>query len=126
MQEHQPWRARLPGAGSERRRMRSLKRHEAAAGDIGDAFDHTGAGPIDQQHFAHHAGRGARHQRGQGSDGGVFNAFGWDDEAQHGSSMTRELRKRRTVITLSQSMVALFGITANSSKRSNIRAYWHS
>ena len=63
--------------------MRSLERQEAAARDIGDALDHAGAGPIDQQHLAHHAGRGARHQRRKRGDGGLFDAFGGDDDAQH-------------------------------------------
>ena len=51
-------------------------RQKAAAGDVGDPFDHAGAGPVDQQHLAHHAGGGARHQRGQGGDGRLFDAFG--------------------------------------------------
>ena len=73
--------------------MRSLKRQEAAAGDIGDAFDHAGAGPIDQQHLAHHAGRGARHQRGEGGDGGLFDAFSGDNDAQHSFSIPQRAWK---------------------------------
>ena len=83
MQEHQPGRARLAGAGRQRRGARSLERQEAAAGDIGDPLDHAGAGPVDQQHLAHDAGRGARHQRRKRSDGGLFDAFGRNDDAQH-------------------------------------------
>jgi hypothetical protein len=63
--------------------MRSLKPQEAAACDIGDPLDHAGPGPIDQQHLAHYAGRGARHQRSQSGDGGLFDAFGGDDDTQH-------------------------------------------
>jgi hypothetical protein len=63
--------------------MRSLEPQEAAARDIGDALNHAGAGPIDQQHLAHQAGRNPRHQRRQSSDGGLFDAFGGDDDAQH-------------------------------------------
>src|SRR5260370_807478 len=70
MQEHQPGGARVSGAGRQRRRMRSLERQEAAAGDIGDAPDHAGAGAVDQQHLAPHPGRGARPQRGKGGAGG--------------------------------------------------------
>ena len=83
MQEHQPGRAGLPGAGRQRRGARSLERQKAAARDVGDPLDHAGVGAIDQQHLAHHAGRGARHQRGQRGDGGLFDAFGRNDDAQH-------------------------------------------
>jgi hypothetical protein len=83
MQEHQPMRTRLPGAGRQRRRVRSLKGQEAAARDIGDALDHPGAGAVDQQHLAHHAGRGTRHQCGKGGHGRLFDAVSGDDDAQH-------------------------------------------
>ena len=55
--------ASLPGAGRQRRRMRvPSKAQEAAACDIGNPLDHAGTGPVDQQHLAHHAGRGTRHK----------------------------------------------------------------
>ena len=83
MQEHQPGRARLARAGRERRGARSLEGQEAAAGHIGHPLDHAGAGTVDQQHLADDAGRGARHQRRQRCDGGLLDAFGRDDHAQH-------------------------------------------
>ena len=83
MQEHQPGRAGLASAGRQRGRMRSLEPQEAAARDIGDPLDHPGAGPIDQQHLAHHAGCSARHQRRKRGDGRLFDAFGGDNDAQH-------------------------------------------
>jgi hypothetical protein len=84
VQKHQPRRSRLPGAGRQRRSARPGKRKETASGDIGDALDHAAAGAVHQQHFAHHARRGARHQRRKRGDGGLFEAFGGDDDAQHG------------------------------------------
>jgi hypothetical protein len=63
--------------------MRSLEPQKPAARDIGDPLDHAGAGPIDQEHLTDHAGRGAWDQRRKGSDGGLLDAFGRDDDAQH-------------------------------------------
>jgi hypothetical protein len=84
MQEHQPWRAGLAGAGRQCCRTRSLERQKAASRDIGDPFDHAGSGPIDQQHLTDHAGGSARYQRRKGRDGGLFDAFGGNNDAQHG------------------------------------------
>ena len=72
---------RAPAASAAAREP--SKRQEAAARDIGDPLDHAGAGAVDQQHLAHHAGGGARHQRGKRGDGGLFDAFGGDNDAQH-------------------------------------------
>ena len=80
------------GAGRQRRRARALERQEAAARDIGDPLDHAGAGPVDQQNLAHHAGGGARHQRGKRGDGGLFDAFGRDNDAQHGGLRCLEVK----------------------------------
>ena len=44
----------------------------------------AGPGAVDQQHLAHDAGRSARHQRGKGSHGRLFDAVGRNDDAQHG------------------------------------------
>ena len=83
MQEHQPGRAGLAGAGRQRRRAGTLDRQEAAACDVGDPLDHAGTGPVDQEHLLDDAGGGARHQRGEGGDGGLFDAFGGNNDAQH-------------------------------------------
>ena len=55
-----------------------------ASCDVGDPLDHAGIGAIHQHHLADHAGRGARHQRRQRGDRGLLDAFGGDDDAQHG------------------------------------------
>ena len=52
-------------------------------GDVGDAFDDTGAGAIDQHDLAYQAGRSTRHQRRQRCDGGLLDPFGRNDDAQH-------------------------------------------
>jgi len=58
---------RAPAASAAARVPSKAK--EAAAGDIGHPFDHAGAGTVDQQHLAHQARSGARHQRRKRCDG---------------------------------------------------------
>jgi hypothetical protein len=56
MQEHQPGRTGLAGAGGKRGCSRAFRGQEAAAGDIGNPLDHAGSSAIDQKHLADDAG----------------------------------------------------------------------
>jgi hypothetical protein len=75
-----------------------------ASRDIGDPLDHAIIGPIDQQNLAHDARGSSRHERRERGDRGLFDAFGWDNDAEHGaSSRPRRDGTTHTDITLSQS-----------------------
>jgi hypothetical protein len=81
----------------------SLETQEAAARDIGHAFDHAIIGTVHQQHLADHAGRGARNQRGQRGHRRLLDTLGWNDHTQHEASLAHLWKKRGTVISLLQS-----------------------